>query len=99
MRSKIMQSRINFYDGLIVDNFAGGGGASTGIELALNRPVDLAINHDEDAIAMHEANHPFTQHLCESVWNVDPRKATNGNGVDSMNLLSLVIQPAVVIVC
>ncbi|MDR2944496.1 MAG: DNA cytosine methyltransferase [Methanosarcinales archaeon] len=81
MSSKIMQSRINFYDGLVIDNFAGGGGASTGIELALSRPVDLAINHDKDAIAMHEANHPFTRHLCESVWDVDPREATNGNPV------------------
>jgi DNA (cytosine-5)-methyltransferase 1 len=76
-----MQSKLKFFDGLVVDNFAGGGGASTGIELALGRPVDIAINHDEDAIAMHEANHPFTKHLCESVWDVDPREITNGNPV------------------
>ncbi len=81
MSSKIIQSRINFYDGLVVDNFAGGGGASTGIELALSRPVDLAINHDEDAIAMHQANHPFTRHFCESVWDVDPKEATDGKKV------------------
>lgn len=78
---KIMQSKLRTYDGLVVDNFAGGGGASTGIELALGRPVDIAINHDEDAIAMHEANHPFTKHFCESVWDVDPRKAADGRPV------------------
>ncbi|MBA1336716.1 MAG: hypothetical protein HPY66_3151 [Firmicutes bacterium] len=66
---------------LIVDNFAGGGGASTGIELALGRPVDIAINHDPMAIAMHRANHPNTEHLCESVWDVDPRKVTRGRPV------------------
>lgn len=68
--------QINILDELIVDNFAGGGGASTGIELALGRPVDIAINHDPDAILMHKTNHPYTEHYCESVWNIDPRKAT-----------------------
>ncbi len=68
-------------DELIVDNFAGGGGASTGIEAALGRPVDIAINHDPDAIAMHTINHPHTKHYCESVWDVDPRKVTNGQPV------------------
>ncbi len=67
------QIRFNF-DELSVDNFAGGGGASTGIEDALGRAVDLAINHDEGAIAMHEVNHPGTRHLCESVWAVNPRE-------------------------
>lgn len=57
---------------LIVDNFAGGGGASTGIELALGISPDIAINHDAVALAMHEANHPATRHLCTSVWKVDP---------------------------
>ena len=52
---------------IIVDNFAGGGGASTGIELAIGRSVDIAINHDENAIAMHKTNHPDTLHYCESV--------------------------------
>ena len=66
---------------LIVDNFAGGGGASTGIEMATGRPVDIAINHDPMAIAMHKANHPYTEHLCESVWDVDPREATQGQPV------------------
>ena len=53
---------------LIIDNFAGGGGASTGIEMATGRSVDIAINHDPDAIAMHRANHPHTRHYCEDVW-------------------------------
>lgn len=59
---------------LIIDNFAGGGGASIGISLALGRPVDVAINHDPIAIAMHRINHPGTYHYCEDVWAVDPRK-------------------------
>ena len=63
---------------LIVDNFAGGGGASSGIEMATGRSVDIAINHDPDAIAMHKMNHPGTKHYCESVWDVDPREAVNG---------------------
>ncbi|ROH87980.1 DNA cytosine methyltransferase [Pseudomethylobacillus aquaticus] len=66
---------------LIIDNFAGGGGASTGIELALGRHVDIAINHDESAIAMHKANHPQTEHFCESVWDVNPREVTQGRPV------------------
>ncbi|WP_312655083.1 DNA cytosine methyltransferase [Kluyvera ascorbata] len=65
-------------NGLIVDNFAGGGGASTGIELAIGRSVDIAINHDENAIAMHSTNHPDTQHFCESVFDVDPVAACGG---------------------
>jgi DNA (cytosine-5)-methyltransferase 1 len=68
--------------GLIVDNFAGGGGASTGIEMAIGRSVDIAINHDPDAIAMHTANHPKTLHYCESVFDVDPVQATAGRPVD-----------------
>ena len=68
-------------DELIVDNFAGGGGASTGIEQALGRPVDIAINHDPDAIAMHTINHPHTKHYCESVWDVNPREVTKGQPV------------------
>lgn len=66
---------------LIVDNFAGGGGASTGIEIAIGRNVDIAINHDPDAIAMHKANHPDTKHYCEDVWEVDPIDACAGNPV------------------
>lgn len=68
--------------GLVVDLFAGGGGASHGIELAIGRNVDIAINHDPDAIAMHQENHPDTKHYCESVWDVDPIEATNGDPVD-----------------
>jgi DNA (cytosine-5)-methyltransferase 1 len=65
----------------VVDNFAGGGGASLGIENGLGRSVDFAINHDAEAIAMHRANHPHTRHLCESVWDVDPRALTRGRDV------------------
>ena len=71
----------NLLNELIVDNFAGGGGASTGIELAVGRPVDIAINHDPEAIAMHKQNHPYTQHYCESVWDVDPVKVCGGRPV------------------
>ncbi len=66
---------------LFVDNFAGGGGASTGIEMAIGRSVDIAINHDPDAIAMHKANHPNTKHYCEDVWQVDPKETCGENGV------------------
>ncbi|WP_306331056.1 DNA cytosine methyltransferase [Vibrio injensis] len=66
---------------IVVDNFAGGGGASTGMELGLNRHVDIAINHDPDAIDMHKMNHPETKHYCESVWDVDPVEACEGRPV------------------
>ncbi|EML6378041.1 TPA: DNA cytosine methyltransferase [Klebsiella oxytoca] len=66
---------------IIVDNFAGGGGASTGIELAIGRSVDIAINHDENAVAMHRTNHPDTLHYCENVFDVDPKAATGGKAV------------------
>ncbi|MFV8529543.1 DNA cytosine methyltransferase [Ralstonia pseudosolanacearum] len=66
---------------LIVDNFAGGGGASCGIELALGRHVDIAINHDPEAVAMHAMNHPQTDHHCESVWDVNPLAVTRGRPV------------------
>lgn len=66
---------------LIVDNFAGGGGASTGIEMATGYSVDIAINHDPEAIRMHKANHPGTKHYCESVWDVDPVKVCGGHPV------------------
>ncbi len=66
---------------LFVDNFAGGGGASTGIEMAIGRSVDIAINHDPEAIRMHKANHPDTKHYCENVWDVDPVEACNGEPV------------------
>lgn len=66
---------------LFVDNFAGGGGASTGIEVAIGRNVDIAINHDPAAIAMHKVNHPSTKHYCEDVWEVDPVEACDGKPV------------------
>lgn len=66
---------------LVVDNFAGGGGASEGIEQAIGRPVDIAINHDARAIAMHKANHPHTKHFCEDIWEVDPRAACGSRAV------------------
>ncbi|VUZ24139.1 Uncharacterised protein [uncultured Comamonas sp.] len=66
---------------LVVDLFAGGGGASTGIEQAIGRHVDIAINHSPDAIGMHEINHPQTQHYCADVFEVDPRAATAGQPV------------------
>lgn len=66
---------------LIIDSFAGGGGVSLGIEWATGRPVDIAINHDPAAIAMHRANHPHTRHYCEDIWQVDPVEATGGRPV------------------
>lgn len=66
---------------LIIDLFAGGGGTSTGLERAFKRPVDVAVNHDPCAISMHKANHPRTRHFCESVFKVDPHKATNNRPV------------------
>lgn len=66
---------------LTVDNFAGGGGASTGIEIATGYSVDIAINHDPEAIRMHKVNHPNTKHYCENVWAVDPVKACEGHPV------------------
>ncbi len=66
---------------LIVDNFAGGGGASTGIEIATGMSVDIAINHDIEAIRMHKTNHPSTKHYCESVWDINPVEVCKGNPV------------------
>lgn len=66
---------------LIIDGFAGGGGASEGVEWALGESPDIAINHDEDAISMHAVNHPLTKHYREDIWAVDPRKATRGRPV------------------
>lgn len=76
--------QLGFFEELIVDNFAGGGGASTGIELATGRPVDIAINHDPDAILMHKTNHPYTTHYCESVWDVNPVEVCGGRPVALM---------------
>lgn len=65
-------------DAIVVDLFAGGGGASTGLEMGLGRKVDLAINHNPAAISMHEANHPHAKHLPTDVWGIDPIDATKG---------------------
>lgn len=62
----------------MVDNFAGGGGASTGMSMATGKEIDIAINHNAEALAMHEKNHPGTKHFCESVFDVDPMTATKG---------------------
>lgn len=70
------QSPLPLPDELIVDNFAGGGGASVGIERGIGRPVDVAINHDPEAISMHRANHPATTHYTEDVWKIDPVRVT-----------------------
>lgn len=73
--------QINMLEEIIVDSFAGGGGASTGIELATGRIVDVAINHDLDAILMHRTNHPYTTHYQASVWDVDPVEVCQGRPV------------------
>lgn len=69
---------------LIIDAFAGGGGASVGIEMALGRPVDIAVNHDPDAILMHKTNHPDTLHLTEDIFKVNLKKYVNDQHVDLM---------------
>lgn len=70
--------------GLIIDSFAGGGGASTGIRMATGRDPDIAINHNAEAMAMHKANHPGTKHYIEDIWGVDPIAVTEGQPVDLM---------------
>ncbi len=79
-----MNYQPNFLDELFVDHFCGGGGASTGIELATGRIVDVAVNHDSAAIGMHEQNHPYTRHYLKDVFEVDPREATYGRTVGLM---------------
>ena len=74
-------AQISLWEEMIVDSFAGGGGASTGIELATGRVVDIAINHDPDAILMHKTNHPHTTHYQANVWDVDPLEVTHGSPV------------------
>jgi len=71
-------------NGLIIDCFAGGGGASEGIEEALRRPCDIAVNHDPKAIAMHQANHPFTYHMTEDIFEADIASVVKGRQVDLM---------------
>lgn len=74
-------AQTSILDEIIVDNFAGGGGASTGIELAAGRPVNIAINHDAAAILLHKTNHPHTEHIQASVWDVDPEELCAGRPV------------------
>ena len=81
MKRDLMSMSLDLGSELIIDNFAGGGGTSTGLEQAFGRPVDIAINHDPVALAMHAMNHPHTRHLCESVWSVNPIKVTNNQPV------------------
>ncbi|VWB96766.1 DNA methyltransferase [Burkholderia pseudomultivorans] len=81
MKRDLMTLPLGLGSELIVDNFAGGGGASTGLERAFGRPVDIAINHDPEALAMHAANHPHTTHYCESVFDVDPVAITGNQPV------------------
>lgn len=75
------QGLLDLHDELIVDLFAGGGGASCGIEMATGREVDIAINHDPAAVALHAANHPHTRHLVSDVFEADPRTVTGGRPV------------------
>lgn len=81
MKRDLFTLPLGLADELIIDNFAGGGGTSTGLEQAFGRHVDIAINHDPEALAMHAVNHPHTKHLCESVWDVDPIKVTGNQPV------------------
>ncbi len=75
------KSQTSLLEEIIVDNFAGGGGASTGIELATGRPVTIAVNHDPEAIRMHLTNHPYTEHYQASVWDIDPAEVCRGRPV------------------
>ena len=76
-----MSTKLSILEPCFVDSFAGGGGASTGIELATGHPVDIAINHNESAIMMHQRNHPYTRHYKEDVWAIDPKEVTAGRKV------------------
>lgn len=74
-------AQTSFTEEIFVDNFAGGGGASTGIETGLGVTIAAAINHDPAAILMHKTNHPYTEHYQASVWDIDPRKVCRGRPV------------------
>ena len=80
-QQKGLRAQISMDGEIIVDNFAGGGGASTGLELAFGRVVDIAINHDRDAILMHKTNHPHAEHYQASVWDIDPPEVCRGRPV------------------
>jgi DNA (cytosine-5)-methyltransferase 1 len=79
------QFALDFEDEIRVDLFAGGGGASTGTEMGTNMPVDIAINHDPDAISMHQLNHPHTKHYISDVYEVDPIAACEGRAVGHLH--------------
>ncbi len=81
MRATYSRAQLTFTDEIIVDNFAGGGGASCGIELATGRPVEIAINHDPAAVLMNKTNHRWTTHYEESVWAIDPETVCRGRPV------------------
>ena len=81
MKHKRNPAQTSFTEEIIVDCFAGGGGASTGIEIATGRVVDIAINHDPDAILMHQTNHKFTEHYQSDIWEVDPVEVCKGRPV------------------
>lgn len=78
---KHTKGQISLFDYAVADCFAGGGGASLGIERALGHPVDIAINHNESAIMMHKRNHPFTEHYKEDIWMIDPETVVRGRHV------------------
>jgi DNA (cytosine-5)-methyltransferase 1 len=82
--TQAMASYRNLFEPLVVDLFSGGGGASVGIERAIGRPVDIAIDHNAEALAMHEVNHPGTTHLRANLWEVDPLIATEGRPVSDL---------------
>lgn len=84
-------------DDLIIDCFAGGGGASTGIEAALGRPIDIAVNHDPDAILMHKTNHPNTLHLTEDIFKVD--LLTLNQSSERLKKAYLIMMPPVPTLC
>lgn len=83
---RALQLNLSIHEEIVVDCFAGGGGASSGTEEALGRRVDVAINHNPVALSMHQANHPETKHYCEDVRDVDPRKVADGRSVGYLHL-------------
>lgn len=81
MKSHLERAQLSLTDEITVDGFCGGGGWSTGFELAIGKPVDIGINHDAAAIALHKKNHPYTKHYNENIWEVDPKEACAGRPV------------------
>ena len=81
MKQKRDPAQISMTEEIIVDLFAGGGGASTGIEMATGRVVSVAVNHNPEAILLHQTNHPYTEHYQEDVWVVDPKTVCKGRPV------------------